>query len=70
MFVIDVGHCDFICKGSYVVHGEKYQIVGRVDEAIKFKTEQSAINYVERMWRKRANMCGYEIVEWKEEQNE
>ena len=71
MYVIRIGHSDFICKGSYIVKGEVYQIVGNRKEAIKFKSRQSAINYAERIRLKRANMwCSYEIVEIKEEYNE
>lgn len=66
MYVIRIGHSDFICKGHYVVHGECYQIVGTRSEAIKFKTKKAAISYAERMWEKRANMSGkYEVVEYK-----
>ena len=37
MYYIKCG-TDYICKGSYIVNGEKYKIVGTIEEARAFKT--------------------------------
>lgn len=41
IYVIRCGR-DYICKGSYVVQGEKYKVIGSIEEARKFKTEDAA----------------------------
>ena len=40
MYYIKCG-TDYICKGSYIVNGEKYKIVGTIEEAQK-KAEKMA----------------------------
>lgn len=37
MYYIKCG-TDYICKGSYIVNGEKYKVVGTIEEARAFKT--------------------------------
>ncbi len=37
MYYIKYG-TDYICKGSYIVNGEKYKVVGTIEEARAFKT--------------------------------
>ena len=37
MYYIKCG-TDYICKGSYIVNGEKYKIVVTIEEARAFKT--------------------------------
>lgn len=37
MYYIKCG-TDYICKGSYIVNGEKYKVVGTLEEARAFKT--------------------------------
>jgi hypothetical protein len=37
MYYIKCG-TDYICKGSYIVNGEKHKIVGTLEEARAFKT--------------------------------
>lgn len=37
MYYIKCG-TDYICKGSYIVNGEKYKIVGTIEEVRAFKT--------------------------------
>lgn len=41
MYYIKCG-TDYICKGSYIVNGEKYKIVGTIEEARTFKTALGA----------------------------
>ena len=40
---------DYICKWSYVVQGEKYKVIGSIEEARKFKTEDAAQREAERL---------------------
>mgnify|MGYP000016216500 FL=1 len=37
MYYIKCG-TDYICKGSYIVGGEKYKVLGTIEEARAFKT--------------------------------
>lgn len=48
IYVIRCGR-DYICKGSYVVQGEKYKVIGSIEEARKFKTEDAAQREAERL---------------------
>ena len=62
MYVIRVGKTDFVCSGSYIFQGERYQVIGNRAEAKKFKKQQSAINYAEKLIETRANVMNYEII--------
>lgn len=49
MYYIKCG-TDYICKGSYIVNGEKYKVVGTIEEARAFKTylgAQTALDILE-----------------------
>ena len=41
MYYIKCG-ADYICKGSYIVNGEKYKVVGTIEEARMFNTALGA----------------------------
>ena len=63
LYVVSVKHCDFLCSGSYIHQGERYQVVGKYSEARKFKTYDSAKRWVEKLIETRANVsCDYSIV--------
>ena len=40
---------DYICKGSYVVQGGRYKVIGDIKEARKFRTENAAQKEVDRL---------------------
>ena len=40
---------DYICKGSYVVQGVRYKVIGDIKEARKFRTENAAQKEVDRL---------------------
>ena len=48
IYVIRCGR-DYICKGSYVVQGAKYKVIGGIEEARKFKTEDAAQREAKRL---------------------
>ena len=48
IYVIKCGR-GYICKGLYVVYGEKYKVIGGIGEARKFKTEDAAQREAERL---------------------
>nr|DAZ37106.1 MAG TPA: hypothetical protein [Caudoviricetes sp.] len=63
MYVVNVGHGDFLCTGSYVVHGEKYQIIGDVVKARRFKTWDAAKKWATYLQGVRANVNEYTIID-------
>ena len=68
MYYIKCG-TDYICKGSYIVNGEKYKIVGTIEEARTFKTAfgaQIALDVLEDAGVYN-NIIDCEIVEVKDE---
>lgn len=42
IYAIRCGDRDYICKGSYIVNGSRFKVVGDKEEARKFKTENAA----------------------------
>lgn len=65
VYIVGIGHGDFLCSGSYVVQGERYQIVGDFREARRFKNKQSAQNWMKKLSRTRANVLSenYDIIQ-------
>lgn len=65
VYVVRIGHGDFLCSGSYVVQGERYQIVGNFRNARRFKNKQSAQNWINKLFGTRANVLSqnYDIIQ-------
>ena len=49
MYYIQVDTTGYVCKGSFIVHGEPYKVIGELKDARKFKTFEAAYNALERM---------------------
>ena len=56
MYYIQVDTTGFVCKGSFVVQGELYKVIGELKDARKFKTFRAAYNALERMIDRYANI--------------
>ncbi len=56
MYYIKVDSTGYVCKGSFIVQGEPYKVVGDLKDALKFKTFASAYNALDRMLNKYANI--------------
>lgn len=63
MYAVRIGKADYLCSGSYIVHGERYQVIGSIGEARRFKQKESAINWIEKLRKTRTNVNSYEIIE-------
>lgn len=65
VYVVGIGQGDFLCSGSYVFQGERYQIVGNFREARRFKNKQSAQNWINKLFGTRANVRSenYDIIQ-------
>ena len=63
MYAVNIGHGDYLCTGSYIVHGEKYQIVRDIANARRFKTWDAAKNWAEHLQKTRANVNEYTIID-------
>ena len=64
MYYIKCG-TDYICKGSYIVNGERYKVVGTIEEARAFKTALGAQIALDTLEDAKAynNIINCEIVE-------
>ena len=49
MYYIQVDTTGYVGKGSFVVHGEPYKVIGELKDARKFKTFEAAYNALDRM---------------------
>lgn len=49
MYRLYVPNGGYVCKGSYVVQGEKYKVLGTVEDAKTYKSEDAAQNDRNRM---------------------
>lgn len=49
MYYIQVDSTGYVCKGSFVVQGEPYKVIGELKDARKFKTFEAAYNALNRM---------------------
>lgn len=56
MYYIQVDSTGYVCKGSFVMLGEPYKIIGELKDARKFKTFETAYNALERMANRYANI--------------
>lgn len=56
MYYIQVDTTGYVCKGSFVVCGELYKVIGELKDARKFKTFEAAYNALDRMIDKYANI--------------
>lgn len=56
MYYIQVGSTGYVCKGSFIIHGEPYKTVGNIEDAREFKTFEAAYNALERMAERYANI--------------
>lgn len=56
MYYIQVDTTGYVGKGSFVVHGEPYKVIGELKDARKFKTFEAAYNALDRMIDKYANI--------------
>lgn len=56
MYYIQVDSTGFVCKGSYIVQGKPYKVIGELKDARKFKTFRAAYNALERMVYRYANI--------------
>lgn len=65
MFIVNVRNNDYLCTGSYVVNGEKYQVIGDYVQARKFKSYEAADNWASYLQTVRANVGNYTIIELK-----
>lgn len=49
MYYIQVDASGYVCKGSFIVHGEPYKVVGNLEDARKFKTWDAAYRALKSM---------------------
>nr|DAR49648.1 MAG TPA: hypothetical protein [Caudoviricetes sp.] len=56
MYYIQVDTTGYVCKGSFIVHGEPYKVIGELKDARKFKTFEAAYNALDRMIDRYANI--------------
>lgn len=56
MYYIQVDTTGYVGKGSFVVHGEPYKVIGELKDARKFKTFEAAYNALDRMIDRYANI--------------
>lgn len=56
MYYIQVDSTGYVCKGSFIVQGEPYKVVGEFKDARKFKTFEVAYNTLDRMIDRYANI--------------
>ena len=56
MYYIQVDSTGYVCKGSFIVHGEPYKVIGELKDARKFKTREAANNALDRMINRYANI--------------
>lgn len=49
MYYIQVDSSGYVCKGSFIVHGEPYKVVGSIEDARKFKTWEAAYRALKSM---------------------
>ena len=66
LYAVNIGNNDFLCTGSYVVQGERYQVVGNYAAARKFKTYDAAKNWAVRLQGTRANVHQFSIINTQE----
>lgn len=66
MYFIQVDTTGYVCKGSFIVQGEPYKVIGELKNAIKFKTFEAANNALDRMIDKYANIDYTCYVRYKE----
>lgn len=52
----------YVCKGSFIVQGERFKVLGNKESARRFKTEAAAINELKRMRGKYGNITNASIV--------
>ena len=57
-YVIKVDGADFVCKGSYIVQGEKFKVIGDLKDARVFKSKESAEKELNKMYNRFANIDG------------
>lgn len=56
MYYIQVDSSGFVCKGSFTLQGAPYKIVGNIEDARKFKTEEAAYRALKSMQGRYSNI--------------
>lgn len=67
MYYIKVDTTGYVCKGSFIVKGEPYKVIGELKDARKFKTFEAAYNALDRMIDRYTNIDYTCQVVYKEE---
>jgi len=49
MYYIQVDSSRYVCKGSFILQGELYKVVGNMEDARKFKTWEAAYRALKSM---------------------
>lgn len=56
MYYIQVDTSGYVCKGSFIVHGEPYKVIGELKDARKFKTWDAAYHALKSMQNRYTNI--------------
>ena len=67
MYYIKVDTTGYVCKGSFIVQGEPYKVIGELKDARKFKTFEAAYNALDRMIARYTNIDYTCQIVYKEE---